>query len=145
LLIKNKNYLQSLLLKIINILLLIKYKMYNDIYDDEPDTWTFQPPKTCNLKSPKLFDLRPYYGPRLNRTSLIMDVQPHKKQIKGLSDIQVPLPTEFSWRKKGGEMIEQGGLRDQGKCGGCWAFATVSALGDRYALKYNLLIQVLLG
>lgn len=113
--------------------------MYNDIYDnDEPDTWTFQPPKTCNLKSQKLFDLRPYYGPRLNRTSLAMNVMPHIKNIKGLSDIQISLPKEFSWRKTGGEMIEQGGLRDQGKCGGCWAFAIVSALGDRYALKYKI-------
>lgn len=112
--------------------------MYNDIYDDEPDTWTFQPPKTCETKSPKLFDLRPYYGPRLNLASLNMGVKPHKKHIKGLSDIQVPLPTSFSWRKTGGEMIEQGGLRDQGRCGGCWAFATVSALGDRYALKYKI-------
>jgi hypothetical protein len=112
--------------------------MYNDIYDDEPDTWTFQPPETCNLKSQKLFDLRPYYGPRLNLASLVMGAQPHKMRIKGLSDIQVPLPVSFSWRKTGGEMIEQGGLRDQGKCGGCWAFATVSALGDRYALKYKI-------
>ena len=50
------------------------------------------------------------------------------------------LPTQFSWREKGKDMIENGRNinRDQRNCGCCWAMALVSALGDRYAIKYGI-------
>ena len=57
---------------------------------------------------------------------------------QGLSAISQEVPTNWSWKEKRTNKIEKGGMRDQGKCGGCWAFATASALGDRYSLKYNI-------
>jgi C1A family cysteine protease len=106
---------------------------------DNPEVWTFEPPKKCDQGKVKLFAAeKPYYGPRVNTTLLAMPVKPHVSHAKGLADIQKPIPIEWSWRKLGTNRIEKGGLRDQGKCGGCWAFATASSLGDRYALKYNI-------
>jgi len=50
---------------------------------------------------------------------------------------QQEIPKEWSWYEKGGNKIENGN-RNQGSCGCCWAMALVSALGDRYAIKYNI-------
>jgi hypothetical protein len=48
------------------------------------------------------------------------------------------VPKEWSWYNTGGNKIEDGS-RNQGSCGCCWAMAFISALGDRYALKYNIM------
>ena len=105
-----------------------------------PNDWTYEVPKICNKQPVKLFELKkPYYGPRVNSTITEMpNVFPKKMESKGLSDIKKQVPITWSWKERGTNKIEKGGLRDQGKCGGCWAFATASALGDRYALKYNI-------
>lgn len=108
--------------------------------DKIPEVWTYEPPKVCNKDPVKLFALKkPYYGPRVNSTITQMpNISPLKLHPKGLSDMKKEVPKSWSWRERGTNKIEKGGLRDQGKCGGCWAFATASALGDRYALKYNI-------
>lgn len=62
------------------------------------------------------------------------------------------LPKNWDWRKTG-LLLD---ARNQGKCGGCWAFATTSMLGDRISVglhkltgkhkwKYNLSVQNLLS
>lgn len=43
------------------------------------------------------------------------------------------LPTSVDWRTKG--II--GSIKNQGKCGSCWAFSTVSSLESFYSLKYK--------
>ena len=114
--------------------------MYTDIYDSEPEPWRFKPPTKCDTNSKtKLFSYKaPYNGPRLNKAVLTMPYKPDHIHSKGLADLQTPIPTNFSWRKKGGDRIEKGGLRDQGGCGDCWSFSVASVLGDRYSIKYNI-------
>jgi len=107
-----------------------------------PKKWNYEPPKTCNKKKVKLFTPEKSYNEnRVNSTSLLMPMV--KTDIKYLNKLlglsaQKKLPDSWSWRKYGTNKIEKGGLRDQGECGGCWAFAVASALGDRYSLKYNI-------
>jgi hypothetical protein len=81
-----------------------------------------------------------YKGPFINRSysfisSSEVKITP-KYALKALSD-QTQLPSDWSWRNKGGNKIEDG-RRNQGQCGSCWAVSLVSALGDRYAIKYNI-------
>lgn len=104
-------------------------------------TWIYKPPEVCDKNPVKLFALqRPYSGSRINSTKLKIPVKfPDVKHTKGLSAMKnINLPEKWSWRERGTNKIEKGGLRDQGGCGGCWAFSVISCLGDRYALKYNI-------
>ena len=79
-----------------------------------------------------------YKGPFINKCSVNLDKsQIHHKYTKSLADEQTKIPESWDWRKMGGDCIEDGS-RNQGECGCCWAMATVSALGDRYALKNKL-------
>lgn len=112
--------------------------MYEE--DNTPKAWDYKPPDKCGKEKVKLFALqKPYYGSRINSAILAMPLRyPDLKRVRGLASIGKPIPREWSWRKIGTNRIEKGGLRDQGKCGGCWAFSLASALGDRYALKYNI-------
>ncbi len=50
--------------------------------------------------------------------------------------VNVPLPYSFSWKKKAPLQIEN--PRDQGDCGGCYAFAFASVLGDRLCIKNKI-------
>ena len=81
-----------------------------------------------------------YKGPFLNfsfssvPTSAII-IKP-LQSLSELSNEDIP-DDQLSWRTKGGDMIEDG-RRNQGICGCCWAMAFVSALGDRYAIKYKI-------
>ena len=67
-------------------------------------------------------------------TSLKHTTKLSSKQTSDLSS--KPVPDSWSWRDRGGNMIEDGS-RNQAQCGCCWAMATVSALSDRYAIKYK--------
>lgn len=86
-----------------------------------------------------VFDIsKDYQGPRVNATLLQMSVdKKHIAHSMKMADISAPIPDSWSWRINGGNKIEQG-VRNQGQCGGCWAFATASVLGDRFAIKYKI-------
>lgn len=47
----------------------------------------------------------------------------------------VTLPANFVWSKVSPAL-------DQGKCGACWAFASVAVLGDRYAIWSDLRLEL---
>ena len=108
--------------------------------DNIPQEWSFKPPKKCSKSPVKLFAQRnPYNGLRVNTAVLSFPYIPSDvKYSRGLAATRKPLPKCWSWRFRGTNKIEKGGIRDQGKCGGCWAFSIASALGDRYSLKYNI-------
>jgi len=97
-------------------------------------------PLTCGVHDLHYQDMHPNYkGPFINKSTLMVpssDTKPtsvHALMALSLKNI----PSSFSWYKTGGNKIENGS-RNQGNCGCCWAMSAVSALGDRYALKYNI-------
>lgn len=74
--------------------------------------------------------------------SLSLTKLPELKQLKSPECLEALLntkvPDEFTWRTFGGDQVEKGGSRDQGLCGGCWAFAIAGTMGDRCALEFGL-------
>lgn len=86
-----------------------------------------------------------YKGPFLNFSfsnipSSAVIIKP-LEALSALSDEDIPV--NFSWRTGIGidpeERVDiEDGRRNQGSCGCCWAMAFVSALGDRYAKRYNI-------
>jgi len=49
----------------------------------------------------------------------------------------VGLPDKLDWREKGAVT----GVKDQGDCGSCWAFASTTALEGAYFLEHNKLVS----
>uniref|UniRef100_A0A6C0H4F3 Peptidase C1A papain C-terminal domain-containing protein n=1 Tax=viral metagenome TaxID=1070528 RepID=A0A6C0H4F3_9ZZZZ len=80
-----------------------------------------------------------FKGPFVNFSfSNIPDSEVFTTPDNVLSDLSTEdIPSEWSWKKQGGNKIEDGS-RNQGRCGCCWAMAFVSSLGDRYAIKNNI-------
>ena len=108
------------------------------MYQRQPVPWNYIPPadkKICVSKG-MFAPEPPYRGQRLNSAMLAMPVLPSKKYVRGLLTAAKPIPANFSWRSD--KLRVEQGVRDQGLCGGCWAFSITSALGDRFSIKYNI-------
>lgn len=109
---------------------------------NNPIPWQFSKPSTCNIPKEQLFALqRPFFGKRLNKSRLIRKISADDiKHSSALSALTIPIPVTWSWKNLGKTTfkgkIEQ--PRDQGNCGGCWAFSVAMALGDRYSIKYSI-------
>lgn len=100
--------------------------------------WKYDIPKDkCSVSEQKAFALqKPYtgkftFGSQMKRKITEKDKQ-NSLRLFALSS-EEPLPSEFSWRDKAGIAPP----RNQAGCGCCWSFAIVSALGDRYFIKYQ--------
>ena len=109
----------------------------SEYYDEK----VLRPPPSCSAGHALQYSSNPsnHRGPFLNSSfssvpSSAISIKP-RQSLSDLSDEDIP--DEWSWRTEGGEMIEDGS-RNQGSCGCCWAVAFVSALGDRYAIKYKI-------
>merc|ERR1711963_759609 len=73
----------------------------------------------------KLVNLQGYSGsPRMN----LLKVKPTPNDVE-----TTDLPTEVDWRKRG--VVTP--VKDQGRCGSCWAFGTVEQVESYYALANN--------
>jgi hypothetical protein len=94
------------------------------------------PPKCSAGRSLKLQNINPIYdGPRNNNANIFISLPKiSKKHGKGLAYMSSEIPENFSWKDK--SYIET--PRQQGGCGSCWAFASATCLGDRYAIKFDI-------
>jgi cathepsin B len=67
--------------------------------------------------------------------------------LKDTSDVDrttdEDLPTNFDSRTKWGKCIHK--IRDQGKCGSCWAFAASEVLSDRFCIESKGKLDVVLS
>ena len=131
-------------------------KTKSDPNDDGDDACTVVPnlntrPKTCDYSPPKKPD--PWGGWNKGKTSAEEEVNDNNKyflfdstmsrvpnpisteRAQTLMDQQPQVPEEWDWRSVPGlEEQFKGSLINQGACGACWAVATATALGDRYAI-----------
>lgn len=55
------------------------------------------------------------------------------------------LPPSFDARTQWPSCVSLNEIRDQGSCGGCWAFATSEVMSDRICIKSNGANQVKLS
>jgi len=98
--------------------------------------WDFVEPQVCY---PTSYTSIKYNGKRINKSRSIRDITNEDllyslKIQNSLSTIQIP--EEFSWRKTGGNKIEQ--PREQGGCGCCWCMAVSAVFGDRISIKFDI-------
>jgi len=97
------------------------------------------PPPCSSGRSIKYSKKIPFKGEFKNYS--IMTVPAYHVEIKPVHVLramsQQKIPKEWSWYNKGGNKIEDGS-RNQESCGCCWAMSFATALGDRYAIKYNI-------
>jgi hypothetical protein len=63
----------------------------------------------------------------------------HNKLPKSYATIEIKLPDTFDGRKVWKDFLSP--IRNQGKCGSCWAFSTVSCLEDRFAIQSGGLLK----
>lgn len=74
--------------------------------------------------------------PNVTNISTPTDLIDHE-YTHGLADINAEkIPENFNWLNKNKEV--ENGHRNQELCGCCWAMATSTVLGDRFAIKYNI-------
>jgi len=134
-----------LILFIVIILGVIIYLIFFKKDSKGGNVWDFKKPNSqCNLKNQflksSLSSSHHYNGISPSKSILNMTIKPNSdifkrlRYLKGVKDD--PIPDSWSWRTKGGDMIEN--PRDQGGCGGCWAFAITSCMGDRIAIKNQI-------
>jgi C1A family cysteine protease len=113
--------------------------------ENKKDFWNFNPQKNvCSYKNAQIDDtISLFKGSKkiLDRKKNNTKIIPKSERIiypnaTTIYIINVPLPSYFNWVKKAPMQIEK--PRDQGNCGGCYAFAFASVLGDRLSIKNKI-------
>ena len=114
-------------------------------------SWNYKSKLKNTCPSKNILKSRPNYEGSIKNGTLLQMPDLKISDIKYSNNLYRALetgtiPDNFSWRNqvfkdtKGNIIykIESGGKRDQASCGCCYSFAIASALGDRYAIKYNI-------
>lgn len=114
--------------------------------NDNNNLWNYKKPKNTCLKEKvekvELVKLSTFNNIFHHRKKYNTKIIPHtKREINKISKkifklFTINLPEIFDWKKKEPLSIEN--PRNQGNCGGCYAFAFASVLGDRLCLKNKI-------
>lgn len=107
-----------------------------------PRPWTLpKPPDNCS-EMIKAVAVPPLSGdvvrPNFAMTRMAMPTTGISVEECARVVMSLNLPKEFTWRTFGQDQVEAVGSRDQRLCGGCWAFAIASSVGDRFALANQI-------
>lgn len=117
--------------------------------------YEFKLPTKCDISSPDLAKITQFGAigntdakDKVNLAITTMPVKPTTTSIQlqkryepdvCIQSIEhVSVPDDFTWRTFGKDQVEKGGIRNQAKCGGCWAFAIAGVLGDKLALYHQI-------
>jgi cathepsin B len=92
-------------------------------------------------------DAKQFKGWTFDEKQSLMGVLPRGETNKNpSSDVEAStshLPDSFDWRKASPDCIHS--IRDQGRCGGCWAEAATEVLSDRFCIQTNGTTNVVLS
>jgi len=90
----------------------------------------------------QFFDLTPEEFSKIYATLQVEDLEQISTQATtpkdGVKRKLTTLPTNFDWRNYGAVGV----VKNQGQCGGCWAFATVANAEGQYQIKYGKLYNL---
>lgn len=67
------------------------------------------------------------------RNARYIEKRSHRHDLDPVPDLAVP--DSFDMREKFGHCSSVKRINDQGKCGGCWAFAVTESLSDRFCMS----------
>jgi cathepsin B len=99
----------------------------------QPTTWVKYPYEEHPFKNWTLAEIKQLVGLKL------LNFFPKPVKYGNLND----LPTNFDSRQQWPDCIHP--IRDQGKCGSCWAHAASEVLSDRFCIASNSTINVVLS
>ena len=88
----------------------------------------------------KFSDLTPFEFARQYLTLDVTQFDENEFTIAEERDLRIPntyLPKSFDWRSQ--KVVNS--IKNQGSCGSCWAFATISNIESLYAIKHKKLLR----
>jgi len=100
-----------------------------DFINEQNVGWTAEIPKQFEDETLEDFESR------LMPLSVMDNSHIKDLTVMDYEGIQGDIPTHFDSREQWGNCVH--GIRNQGKCGSCWAFAASESLSDRFCIASN--------